>query len=191
MRGRYFSRGSYGFVIYNKNLAQFFNELGFPFGEKSTTVSIPLSILNSNNSVFYARFLRGLFDTDGHLGFRKCYGKYNEFKTSHHHYPLINIATVSNELAHQICTILSKLDINYFLSGYRPKKLSESYRYFITINGVDRLLKWMKVIGSKNPVKFSRFQIWRKFGFCPTHTTLKQRKDILSGKLDIYNIMGS
>ena len=46
----------------------------------------------------------------------------------------------------------------------------------------------MKLIGIKNPVKLTRYLVWKKFGFCPPHTNLQQRKDILNGKLNIYNI---
>ena len=46
----------------------------------------------------------------------------------------------------------------------------------------------MDIIGMKNSVKFSRYLVWEKFGFCPTNMTLKQREDILNGKLDIYSI---
>ena len=55
------------------------------------------------------------------------------------------------------------------------------------MSGNELLLKFFKKIGSKNSVKLSRFKIWEKFGFCPPHTTLKQREDILNDKLDIYN----
>ena len=46
----------------------------------------------------------------------------------------------------------------------------------------------MDLVGIKNPVKFTRYLIWKKFGFCPPNTTLQQRQDILNGKLDIYKI---
>jgi hypothetical protein len=53
---------------------------------------------------------------------------------------------------------------------------------------VGRLNQWMKLIGTKNPVKLSRYLIWKKHGFCPTNTNFQQREDILKGKLDIYSI---
>ena len=47
---------------------------------------------------------------------------------------------------------------------------------------------WMKLIGTKNLVKLSRYLVWKKFRFCPPHTTLQQREDILNEKLDINSI---
>jgi hypothetical protein len=51
--------------------------------------------------------------------------------------------------------------------------------------GSEKLEKWMNLIGIKNPVKLTRYLVWKRFGFCPPHTTLKQREDFLNGKLDI------
>lgn len=190
LKGRKFSRGTYGFVVYNKKIAEFFNELGFPFGKKSTIVKVPEKILDSKSHVLYARFLRGLFDTDGHLGFKKSYGKYILFKRTRHHYPLINLTTVSKLLARNISFILKEIGIKHFIYSYQPKDLRDNYKYVVIISGKDRLDKWINQISIKNPVKLSRFLVWKKFGFCPTHTTLKQREDILNGKLDIYSIKG-
>jgi len=84
------------------------------------------------------------------------------------------------------------LDMNlvFYYHSHDSKKSNENRKYYISISGVDGLEKWMNLIGIKNPVKLSRYLVWKKFGFCPPHTTLQQRKDILNGKLDI-NSMGS
>ena len=74
---------------------------------------------------------------------------------------------------------------------YDPKKKNENRVYLVTINGIRGLDRWMESVGMKNPVKLTRYLIWKKFGFCPPNTTLKQREDILNGKLDIYSIKGS
>ncbi len=179
IKGRYFSRGSYGFVCYKKGVRETLINFGFPSGKKSVSVKVPEIILNSGDKILISRFLRGLFDTDGNLSFRKCYGKYNEFKTKHHHYPTINITTVSAQLKEDVNFMLKQLGIEHFVYGYQPKDLRDSYKYMVIINGVNRLTKWMNLIGMKNPVKLSRYNIWKKFGFCPTNTTLKQREELL------------
>ncbi len=164
--------------------------MGFPSGEKSSIVSVPKLILDSNNKEIYAKFLRGLFDTDGNLYFsRRTSKSYIEFKRKYNYYPIIQIATVSEKLSKEISFMLNKLLIKHFLSSYQPKDIRDKRKYIVIINGVDRLEKWMEFIGIKNPVKFTRYLIWKKFGFCPPHTTLEQRKDILNGKLDIYNVI--
>jgi len=49
----------------------------------------------------------------------------------------------------------------------------------------------MKIVGSKNPVKLSRYLVWKKFGYCPTGLTLKQRENLLKDKLYIEDIKSS
>lgn len=83
---------------------------------------------------------------------------------------------------------MNTLKLSYFVQGFQPKNLKENYRYTIILSGVINLERWMKLIGIKNPVKLTRYLVWKKFGFCPPHTNLQQRKDILNGKLNIYNI---
>lgn len=188
LKGRILMERLYGFVVWNKKIGNLFHELGFPYGKKTAIVSVPKLILDSGDKILYARFLRGLLDTDRHIGFRKCYGKYIEFKIKHHHYPLIHITTISKKLVEEVCFMLNKLEIKYFVVEGQPKNPRASYMYRIIINGVDRFVKWMKIIGSKNPVKFSRYLVWKRFGFCPTNLTLKQRENILKGKLNIYSM---
>ena len=192
MKGRSFSRGSYGFVTYNKEVRDILIKLGFPKGKKSKTVTVPKKILESKDKILYSGFLRGLLDTDGHIGFRnrKSLHGYSKFKKEFNYYPTITISTISKKLMEDTCLMLKELGIKHFLYSYQPKDPRDSYKYVIIMNGKDRLEKWMDQIGSKNPVKLSRYLIWKKFGFCPTNLTLKQREDILKGELDIYSING-
>ncbi len=190
IKGREFSRGTYGFVTYSKNVRDIFVELGFPSGKKSLIIKVPKLILKSKNKLFYARFLRGLFDTDGNLYFRdrRTDKKYSDFKRTHNYYPIITFTTVSQQLGNQILLLLKEIGFQRVrLCSHQPKNQRDSKRYIIYMSGNELLLKFFKKIGSKNSVKLSRFKIWEKFGFCPPHTTLKQREDILNDKLDIYN----
>tara|TARA_Y100000310_G_C20683153_1_gene817296 strand:+ start:325 stop:1080 length:756 start_codon:yes stop_codon:yes gene_type:complete len=193
LNGRVFSRGTYGFVLYNKRIAEFLNGLGFPLGKKSKIVKVPELILKSKNKTLYAKFLRGLFDTDGCLHFsnRKTISLYSKFKRTYHYYPIIRFTTISKLLSKQIIFLLEDLGFNKVrIHSYQPKDLRDSRKYIIYMSGKEMLLKFFKEVESMNPVKYSRFKIWKKFGFCPPHTTLQQRKDILNDKLDIYSIYG-
>ena len=190
IKGKIYVKGTYGFVTTNKQFC-IFNELGFPYGKKSTIVQVPKKILESKDKVLYGRFLRGLFDTDGNLYFknRKTGVKYRIFKRTHNYYPLIRFTTVSKALSGQIILLLNLLGFDKArLHSYQPEDLRESMKYVIYMSGEKGLIKFFKEIGSKNFVKSSRFKIWKKFGFCPPHTTLQQREDILNGKLNIYSI---
>ena len=188
IKGRAFTRGSYGFVCYKKEVRDVLIELGFPSGKKSKIVKVPNMILESNNLSFYAAFLRGLFDTDGNLYFRKSYFGVNKFNKTYNHYPAIKIVSISKFLIECVIKMLHDLDIIFNYHCRDQRKKNESREYILSISGLDGLNKWMELIGIKNPVKLTRYLIWKKFGFCPPNITLKQREDILNGKLDIYNI---
>ena len=177
-------RSTYGLVIRDKRIVTLFNNLGFPYGKKTDIVDVAHSILMSNDTILYARFLRGLFDTDGHLGFRKRYKGYTKFKRSHHTYPFINLSFVSPKLAFNVASLLHQLKIPNFISEYTPKTEGWHQVYTVTINGVLRLDTWMRLVGMKNKSKLSRYLVWKKLGFCPTNLTFQQRQDILNGKID-------
>lgn len=190
LNGRSFSRGSYGFVTYNKNVRDILIGLGFPKGKKSKIVKVPDLVLNSGDCKVYSAFLRGLFDTDGNLGFRKSYAGVNAFNKNYNHYPVITITTVSKCLAEGVIKMLHDMDMIFYYHIRDSRKLNEGRKYLISISGLDGLDKWMDMVGSKNPVKLSRYLVWKKFGFCPTNLTLQQRQELLNGKLDPYIIRG-
>ncbi|MFA7708254.1 MAG: LAGLIDADG family homing endonuclease [Candidatus Pacearchaeota archaeon] len=187
INGKTFS-STYGFVCYNRLVRETFLELGFPQGKKSDSVRVPKIILDSKNKELFCRFLRGIFDTDGNLSFRKSYAGINKFNIKYNQYPTIRLTTISKFLAEDIIRMLHELDILFFYFNHDTKKENEKRKYLITISGIDGLEKWMELIGMKNPVKLSRYLVWKKFGFCPTNLTLKQREEILNGELDIYSM---
>jgi intein/homing endonuclease len=185
IQGKFFpSRNTYGFVIRERNIIEFLHELGFPFGKKTIIVEIPKVILDTNDKIIKSRFLRGLFDTDGSLTFdRRHKEKYVKFKRKYHYYPHIILSTISEKLHKQCSLLLKHLNIHYTSQVYEPEE-RESTRYRIWIFGEDQMQKWFKIVGSKNISKLTRYYIWKKFGFCPPNTTLKQRKMILKNQLN-------
>ena len=74
--------GIYGFHIFNKDLVNFFKNLGIKAGSK-INCGIPKSI--TKDKVLLKRFLRGLFDTDGSLYFNKNYSAKNPINNYPNH----------------------------------------------------------------------------------------------------------
>ncbi|MAF51186.1 MAG: hypothetical protein CMH64_03780 [Nanoarchaeota archaeon] len=190
IKGRFFKgRNTYGFVIRKKEVIEFAHEkLQFPYGKKSTIIKIPDFIIKKKFLI--PSFLRGYFDTDGHIGFTKKINNSSHFKKNKDYYPRISCATVSQELSKEISNILKCLNFNFTLYKYNPKKKTENLSYNIQISGVPNLKKWLKTVGVKNPTKNSRILIWEKFGFCPTNTTYSQRLNILKGTLNPNSLNG-
>lgn len=175
------SRNTYGFVVRDKNIVEILHDAGFPYGNKSTIVKIPEFVLNSEDSEIHASFLRGLFDTDGCVHFwKRNKGKYGEFKKNHHYYPIIKFTTVSIKLSEGIKTLLEKMGfqkIGYYI--YTPKKQKENKKYTLTLYGPEKVEKFFNIIAPKNPVKISRYLLWKKLGHCPPYSTYKERLETL------------
>ncbi len=181
-------RSSYGIVIYQKHVRDSLINLGFPNGKKSELVKVPKQILKNKNKNLYTKFLRGLFDTDGNLYFRKSYAGINQDNKKYNHYPIIKITTISKDLAEGTIKMLNELEINFNYHNKSSKKINEKRKHIINISGTKNLKEWIKIIGIKNNAKYSRYLIWKKFGFYPPNINLTQREDILKGKLDPYSI---
>lgn len=178
------SRNTYGFVIRDASIIKFMHELGFPYGAKSNNVRMPSRILNDKHLLKY--FLRGYFDTDGGVYFSKKYGNYNKFKKKTHNYPSISISTVSKEFFNDLKHALISLGFkpSCCITKHKNKNWNNTHRIFLY--GAGQTKKWMKLIGTKNSVKYTRYAIWGRYGFCPTHLTLKQRQNILNRRINPY-----
>ncbi len=175
-------RSTYGFVIRNREVIKTMHELGFPYGNKSTIIKVPKKVMKSNNNEVLSRFLRGLFDTDGCVHFRTSSKKqkYTEFKKTHHHYPIIQFSTVSKELYHNVKEILGMLGFGKVgVYTYVPKKPNENVRYVLTLYGSEKTKKFFNAACPKNPVKLSRYLLWKKNGHCPSNLTYDQRMQML------------
>lgn len=184
IKGRFFPhRNTYGFVIRDIKIIEFMHNLGFPYGNKSSIIKIPDSILNKLTLVKH--FLRGYFDTDGHISCSKKYGRgYTKFKINFHCYPRVTFTTVSPHLADQLKWVLTTLSLPFYLHTYQPLRKTETLKYICEINGSDRTKRFMDLIKPKNKSKTSRYLIWKKLGFCPTNITYEQRKGILKGTIN-------
>lgn len=188
VKGRVFpSRGTYGFVIRERQVIEKLHELGFPYGKKSQTVRIPEFIYKTKNMRIKSAFLRGLFDTDGSIYFQKKTGTaYCEFKRTHHFYPVITMITTSISLHEGTKKLLNELRIKNWTDKriYRNSNWADAYR--ILVKGT-QVINWMTKIGISNQVKLSRFEIWRAYGHCPSKTSYAERLSILAGKIKIDN----
>jgi intein/homing endonuclease len=164
--------GIYGFYIFNKKIVSLFNKFGIKPGSK-INISIPNRIKKHPKLV--KRFLRGLFDTDGNIYFDKN----RSAKIRKNNQPAIKLGTVSSGLANQVFELLKKL-------GFHPRekrpykgKRDKNFVYTILIYRRGDIIKFIKEIGFKNPKHYTKWLVYKKFGFCPPHTTLKERRRML------------
>lgn len=183
--GRYFpSRRTYGFCIRDRNVIEIMSKLRFPSGNKTTIVKIPEFILHSKNKNIISAFLRGYFDTDGCFTFDKKIGNTDPFKKRFHYYPRIMFNSCSKDLILGVRKLLDGYGIKYCYCLKKPNNKKENLKHQIQITGNKSLKKWLELVGSGNPCKYSRVLVWRRYGFCPPNTTYLQRRKILKGEIN-------
>ncbi|MFH1276310.1 MAG: LAGLIDADG family homing endonuclease [Candidatus Woesearchaeota archaeon] len=133
----------------SEQIASFLTKtFNFPYGKKGE-IGIQKEIFEDFNKLKYV--LRGLFDTDGCLYFTKNNSKLRS-------YPIIEISSHSTKLINQLKSALRSI-------GFIVK--TSHYEDSIKLHGRKNLLKWMEIIGTSHPDKASKFEFWKKYGYCP------------------------
>jgi hypothetical protein len=153
----------------------------FNIPQNKKNVSIPSQILNSNNDI-KAAFLRGLADTDFSLTFKK------KFK-NRHYYPRICAKFGNGHLVEETVSMLRSLGFSKIVTFATKNRRGDKWHdcFVIDINGRDNLDRWMRLIGFDNPKHVTKYEVWRKYGFCPPYTNIEERKKMLDGSLNIVN----
>ncbi len=191
IEGRVFHhRNTYGFVIRKKKIIERVHNLGFPYGKKTLSIKVPKFILKTKNLKLKCMFLRGVFDTDGCITFDKRYSKdYILFKRKYHTYPRIILTTVSRNFFLDLQKLLKSLNIVFWTQIYTPRtpNYNKSFRIWVRGNSAK---EWMRIVGSENPIKLSRFLLWKKYGFCPPNTSYEDRVKMLNGEIDPRSFYG-
>jgi len=185
IKPQYFkTKFTYGFRVCQKEVCEILHACGFPFGKKTFTVSVPKQILESRNLDIIYRFLRGVFDTDGTLSFKRRNGSgYRKIHTKRHTLPIVQFACCSNKLSEGISKLLIQTGF-HFSFGKRQPKENRGLMYNVTLQGDQDMLIWLSNIGFKNTTKLNRFLIWQKYGFCPSWLSLADQKRILAEEID-------
>ncbi len=146
-------------------------EIGLVRGNKRYA-NIPEII--KNNVQLVPHFLRGLFDTDGCLKFSKQARQNN-------YYPRIQFCFSDAPFAHEVKDLLEKIGFN--LGMWKDTRFNGLM--FYQISGNYNLEKWIKIIGSSNPVQKTKYQMWKKYGLYIPKSSLKSRIDSLNLNMDV------
>jgi|TARA_Y100000310_G_C20690313_1_gene821781 intein/homing endonuclease len=166
--------------LYSKAIATFFVNQGIKAGSKVDENFVPENILNSRENIKKG-FLRGIFDTEGSMTFKKDYfGKHSK--------PLISLKMKSINFILQLKELLIEFDFDpkIYKEEYFDKRSNKvSIRYKIDLVGKKKLKRFLKLIGFRNPRHLIKVEIWKKHGFYPPRLSYQQRKDILDGKLNL------
>lgn len=174
----------YGISVESVKIEKYLNYLGIPSGVKEE-LFVPGWIKADNN--FSKRFLRGYFDTDGSIS---CQRNYSIKNNKYHTQIRISAVSISKNLIIEIAKILKESGFKYVLTEREPHSkdgFNRKKSYGIKICGGIQVNKWFNEIGSNSSKHITKYQVWKKFGFCPPHTTLEDRKKILKNVLSPYS----
>jgi intein/homing endonuclease len=165
--------GIYGFHIFDKKIVEFFGTLGIKSGPK---INIRIPDWVAKDQELSKRFIRGLFDTDGTLYFSKNYSVKNPI----HNRPKIKLDSVSLGLIQDIYNLLLGLGFSPRLRKEYQGKRNKNPFYGVILDTVKDIDLFFKVIGFKSSKHYTKWQVFKKLGYCPSYTTLNQRKEILN-----------
>ena len=166
--------------VCSKKVALFKRDImKLPVGNKNILIDIPSFVRKDENLL--KNCLRGIADTDFSLYFRKN-------KQGLHTYPEINCVMSNKSLIKNISKYLMqlgfKVSTRFDMEREREHKINTEHR--LTICGNEQIEKWMNTIGFYNPKQFTKYLIWKKFGFCPPRLTTNDRILILQGKMNPF-----
>lgn len=168
----------------SKGIITFLNKvIGIPLGSKRD-ISIPKIIKQSSKEI-KKEFIKGLGDTEFSLVFKKRH-------KDKHYYPVISLSTQSKNLQKDIIEILIEFGFNpWYISEYPTSRNGKPlFTNQINLNGLNNLNLWMKEIGFNSEKHLTKYQVWKRFGFCPPYTNIIERRKILKGEIDINSYYG-
>ncbi|MBW2971785.1 hypothetical protein KY359_01995 [Candidatus Woesearchaeota archaeon] len=146
---------TYGFSLYSKTLYTYLTDgIGLLEGRKDSRLSIP-KIFKEDKKLIIP-FLRGLFDTDGCISFKKRY-KLTPY------YPTIIFSSKSEKLTAEIAQILKQRRFKV-VEIYNYKLMDNRVERGFTIinrlemNGKDNLRKWLDLIGFDSPKHLNKIK---------------------------------
>jgi|TARA_B100001971_G_C18244060_1_gene572953 intein/homing endonuclease len=170
--------GVYGFYIFNKELVDFFKKLGIVSGSK-INMGIPKKILL--DKYLLKRFLRGLFDTDGSIYFDKNHSA----KVPINNYPRIKLDTVSKVLIRDTFNSFKKMGLHPRIrKPYRGKR-NKNTVYSVVLYRKSDISFFINEIEFKNPKHYTKWQVFMNLGYCPSYTTLVERRQIIGNSKNL------
>lgn len=183
---KYSSNNVCGVYVFNRDFVKFLKENTLLPEGKKINIGVPSIIQTSNQKI---ALLRGLFDTDGSIYFcrNNCKMKHFSYTSIFHYKPKIKLATISKTLILEVYKILCDLGFHPKFRKPARQRLNENLMYGVVLHRKSDIKKWIIEVGFKNFKHSTKIQVWQKFGFCPPHTKLNQRLDILNEKVNILD----
>ena len=151
---------TFGFVLNSKEIVNFFIDIGLPSGRKDN-IRIPRKLKVSERLII--NFIRGIFDTDGCITFKKRYRK-------EPYYPVIIFSSKSKKITKEIACYLKRFKfkiVEIYDYKVKDKRIKRGYTIInrIELNGRKNLELWMKTIGFWSPKHLEKIKKIARGGF--------------------------
>ena len=96
------------------------------------------------------------------------------------HYPVIDFQTYSKTLHEDTKELLKELRFRIVYNHRKSHRYVKKYdSYYIQISGRNQLNKWMKEVGFNSSNHTTRYLVWKKIGYLPIGTNIKDRYKML------------
>ena len=158
---KHFDKGTtFGFRIFSKSLVLYLTKIiGLPLGPKYKSLKIPPKILSNKKRSKY--FIKGLFDTDGSISFKKRYKDYP-------YYPVISLSSKSDSFTRKIACWLKERNFK-IVEKYNYKVLDKRVKLGYTLiskiemNGKNNLVLWLNTVGFSSPKHLKKIkEYWKE-----------------------------
>ncbi len=137
---------------------KFFYNYGFAEGKNAHTVHIPKQILETENLEIARAFLKGLFSADGSFSVRKsdCSSR-------------MDLSVRSRFLRDEFVELCTRIGFHFNICNpVRVKKgftMKSTGAFFnVNLTSKNRVLAWMKVIGTYCDTHLEKFKTWQMMG---------------------------
>ncbi len=150
---------TYGFEFFSKALIKYLVDvIGLPSGRKYPGLCIPKVFLSDDELV--KSFLRGVYDTDGGLCFKR---RYREKP----YYPVLNFSSRNKCFIWEISMILKSYGFTFYETyDYRviDPRLKQGFNLIsrIELNGKENFRQWEKIIGFRHPKHLEKISLFWK-----------------------------
>jgi intein/homing endonuclease len=165
--------GVYGIITFDNRIVDYLLNLGLEPSPKIRN-GVPGNLLDSSEEIKKA-YAKGVFDTDGSIFFRKNYSS----KNSLHKYPRIKIESTSKQLIDGLKGMCTGFGFKVMDRKPYMGKRDKNPKFGFEIYRKGDIARWLSEIGFENQKHTTKIQIWRRFGFCPPNTKLKERNRML------------
>jgi len=155
-----FDKGTtFGFRVFSKSLVMYLTKMiGLPLGSKYNSLKVPPII--SSNTGLTKQFIKGLFDTDGCISFKKRYRDYP-------YYPVISFSSKSKTFTKEIAEWLKNNGFKT-VEKYDYKMMDERARLGYTLiskielNGNRNSALWIKTMDFSSPKHLEKIRKYWK-----------------------------